>query len=423
MKNGPSYSSYGILLAIAMLLCTLLAWSYFLTMDITVQANGRVVPSDRLKIVQNLEGGIVSEIHVEEGAVVAENQLLMRISSLQDKTRYQQYEVNYLGLRVKQARLIGEIEGYEPNFPAATRGLPSDYLKNELSLFEERRDDLAARLAAMEQRVKAKKAKLAENITAVRDERSLRELLQEELTINRKLFKSGSASHLDVIKVEKEDRELKLSINRHIGQRVRLKAEIAEAENDYVSLEKKYQSDALQELQEVKVKLAELSAHMESQDDTIGRREVRAPTAGVVNQLFINTIGGVVGPGAPMVEIVPTATPLIVEARIDPKDVGYLEPGQKTSLRLTAFDPSIFGSLVGQIKSLGADAREESSTGWWYFPVIIEVDPDQNGYGKQGATIKPGMQASVNVLTGTRTVFEYILKPLAKLKETALRER
>ena len=379
----PHKMSFVLLNTIAILFFILFLWSAFADVDDVAHADGRVIPSAKMQVVQNMEGGIVQSISVRQGDKVSAGDLLVTLSPTQFGSDFASRQQQMLGLMAKVTRLKAELSDTAPQFSQELQQQGADVVLLEKNEYENRRQRLRADLAVYENQLK--------NASA-------------ELEIMTRLVERGLEPRLELI---------------------RNQARVAEAQSKIESVKRQFKSDASAELAKANQELAPLQKAMPALEDKLDRTALRSPVNGVVNRVLVATTGGIIKPGEPIVEIVPSEDTLVVEARILPKDIGFVKLGQKARVKITAYDYSIFGAMDGVIANISADAvssEERGQTQYYYIARVETSSSVMNSLGKK-LPIIPGMQAQVDVITGHKTVLRYLLKPIIGVKENAFRER
>ncbi|TIE32764.1 HlyD family type I secretion periplasmic adaptor subunit [Legionella pneumophila] len=351
-------------------------WANYAILDEVTTGQGKVIPSSEVQVIQNLEGGIIQNIFVKEGQIVKKDQILMQIDNTRFMASYAEAEKKIDALEIEVIRLNAQISKTKPVFPEKfTKSYPH-LVQDQLSLYESRMRELNQLETALE-------------------------LAQKELNLTRPLLKGGSVSEVEVIRLERTVSEIKGNIE-------------------------KFKSEELDKLNKARTELFALIEANKADKDRLTRTTVRSPVYGIVKQIKTKTIGGVVQPGSDLLEIVPLDDTLLIEAKIRPSDIGFIHPGQKAMVKITAYDFSIYGGLEGVVEHISADTiideqtdkKEES-----YYIVKVRTEKNYLGTEKKPLPIIPGMQATVDILTGQKSVLQYLLKPIIKAKQSALRER
>ncbi|GGA71870.1 type I secretion system protein [Nitratireductor aestuarii] len=363
------------------LFATAVAWSWFAELDEVSTGSGKVVPSRQEQVIQSLEGGVLAQLYVRENEVVEPGQVLAQLDQTMSESSVEESAARYRAALASVARLTAEVNGGRPQFPSYLDDYP-DLVAAETELFEARRKALEEETWLLDQSI---------------------ELVGSELAINQKLTTSGAASNVEVIRLKR--------------QLVELQLKQAETQSNYVVR-------AREELAKASAEVSSLSSVVRGRSDTLSRLTLRSPVRGVVQNIEVNTIGGVVPPNGKLMGIIPIDDQLIVEARVSPRDIAYIHPGQKASVKITAYDYAVFGDLDGEVRSISPDTmQDETNPQVYYYRVFIETATDalENKAGER-FSIVPGMVATVDIHTGSKTVFEYLVKPFNKAGE-ALRER
>ncbi len=412
-------SSHIILWTTVIFIIFAAGWAYFAPIDEVTRGVGRVIPSGQTQIVQNLEGGIISDILVTEGDQVKSKQLLLRI----DKTRFSaSYNENLLraqSLKAKVARLDAESKQIEFIPPD---DIDTDILNNELNLFKSRRDELYSGIAILEEERLQQQQEISELLTTNKSLKKNLSLANEELNMKRPLVEKGVLPRVEIIGIEREatDIEGKIEVNKYTLPKIQ--ARIKEIERRIEEKQARYKTRAFAEFNETKIELARLEEAIRTLEDRVKRTEVVSPVDGIIKQLNVNTIGGVVQPGMDLIEIVPVDDSLIIEAEIRPQDIAFLHPGQKATIKLTAYDFSIYGGLEAILEHISADTITNDNNERFY-QIRLRTKKTYLGTKIDSFPIIAGMAADVDILTGNKTIMDYLLKPLRRGQERALRER
>ena len=420
--RGPPARSRVILWTVAAFLLAAIAWAAWAELDQVTRGQGKVIPSRQVQVVQNLEGGIVSEIKVEEGDIVDEGQVLLRIDDTRFASTYKESRLHYLALRAKVARLAAEAQGepYEP--PEEVVKERPELVAQERRLYETRKEELQAQLEILKERVRQREQALKELQAKEKHLAKSLQLASRELKLTRPLMESGAVSEVEILRLERQVNDLRgelettrLSIS---GAESRLEEAKRSVEEGVLG----FRNKAREQLNAVQSELAGVAEANIALEDRVKRTAVRSPVRGTVKQLFVNTVGGVVQPGMNLVEVVPLEDSLLVEARIRPSDIAFLHPGQKAVVKFSAYDFAIYGGLEAKLEHISADTitTEEDES---YYRVRVRTKKGYLGTEANKYPIIPGMTATVDILTGKKTVLEYLLKPVLRAKEYALRER
>ncbi|MCB1790959.1 MAG: HlyD family type I secretion periplasmic adaptor subunit [Gammaproteobacteria bacterium] len=400
-----------------------IVWAYFAVLDEVIKGDGKVIPSSQVQVVQNLEGGIVKQINVAEGDVVAEGQLLLTIDDTRFDSSLQESRIRELSLRGKAIRLRAEAEGGDalPEFPDEIKAVLPDLHAQEQKLFDERQRELVANRQILGEQLAQKKQAIVE--LKVRSERLQRSLglSQRELNVTRPLQSQGAVSAVEVLRLERQVNDLNGELEEARLSIPRAEAELAEVEQRRVELDAGFRKDARAELSEVNAELSSLAAGNVALADRVRRTQVRSPIRGVIKSLQVRTVGGVVQPGMDLIEIVPVGESLLVEARVKPRDIAFLSPGLSAKVKLTAYDFAIYGGLDAQVEHISADTFVDEKGEAYYLVRVRTQAPELQSEGKAYSII-PGMTAEVDILVGEKSVLSYILKPVLRARANALRE-
>ncbi|WED44338.1 HlyD family type I secretion periplasmic adaptor subunit [Legionella cardiaca] len=362
--------------AVLFIFCALI-WAHYAILDEVTTGEGKVIPSSQIQIIQNLEGGIVSKLYVQEGEIVQKDQVLMQIDNTRFMASFNEVDKKIASLQIAVIRLSAEMN----NKPMA---VPPDFAKKNADL------------------VDAEKALYASRQEELNQLTSALGFAEKELALSKPLVAKGAVSEVEILRLERSVNELKGKIYQ-------------------------FKSQALEQLNKAKGELAALSESQSAEKDKLVRTTVRSPVKGIVKRIKVNTIGGVIQPGMDIIEIVPLDDTLLIEAKIRPSDIGFIHPGQNAVVKLTAYEFPIYGGLAGKVEQISADTitDDKTSSGKEETYYLIRVRTDKNYLGTEAKPlyIIPGMMATVDILTGKKSVLQYILKPILKARETALRER
>ena len=420
--TGARWLPHALLGTIVAFFLIALAWVALTELDEVARGDGRVITQSQVQLVQNLEGGILAEILVREGDVVGKDQVLMRIDPTRYVSAFREGEQGVLALKAKIARLEAEADGKRFEMPREVDKGNATIAAHERALYETRRRDLAAKNEILQQQLVQRENELKELQT--REER-LREsfaLIQKEIAITAPLVKQGVVSEIELLRQEREGSRIRTELDAATLAAPRVRAAIAEAKKRIEDNLISFRAQSGAELSQARAELAKLAESIPALEDRVARATVRSPAKGIVKTIPNKTVGGVVQPGSPMAEIVPLEETLLVETRIRPTDIAFVHNGQRAVVKISAYDYSIYGGLDGKIDYVSADSIQPPQGDPYY---IAHVRTDSNTLvhnGRQLAVI-PGMTASVDVLTGKRTVLYYLLKPVNRARERALRER
>jgi len=406
--------------SVAGLLLSCLFWAGWSQVDEVTRGEGKVVPSFQNQHIQSLDGGIVEQILVREGQQVQKDQLLLRIDSTRAESSLRENRAQYLALQAKAARLKALSSGAEMAMPDEVLSLAPEAARQESELYQSRRQELDAGLAIARQQLAQRNQELKEvRARGAQAARSL-ELATQELALTAPLKASGAVSDVDLLRLERALAEARGGRAMSAAQSVRLQSAIAEAQRRIQEVELSFRNQASSELSDTMARIDGLSAGSLALRDRVKLTEVRAPLAGEIKRLHLNTVGSVVQPGRDILELVPAEDMLLLETRIAPRDIAFLHPGQPAKLRFTAYDSTIYGAMPGEVQDIGADTVTDDKGQAFY---VVKVRTRATSLGQRQWRIIPGMVAQVDIITGKKSVLSYLLKPLLRAKEQALSER
>jgi len=392
---GASIQSHLILwLSVAFVIIGII-WANFAELDEVTRGSGKTTPSSHIQIIQNLEGGILAEILVREGQVVKKGQALLQLDAVRFASSLNETKLKYYELLAATARLSAEVENNALIIPPAVLKEAPEIAKNAQRLFKSRRNELNATTKILKEQIN----QYARGYS----------LLKEELDMSAPLVDEGAMSRVELLRIKRE-------VNNIRGQ-------LTETKNKLAETRVRFQTKALEELNQAKAELDRTSESTLALEDRVTRTRVLSPVKGIIKQLKVTTVGGVIQPGMDLVEIVPIEDQLLIEAKIRPADIAFLHPGQKAMVKLTAYDFSIYGGLEAELEHISADSITNEEDGENYY--IIRLRTNKNYLEKNGAKLNiiAGMTADVDILTGKKSVLDYLLKPILKAQQHALRER
>ncbi|MCV4261428.1 HlyD family type I secretion periplasmic adaptor subunit [Pseudomonas capsici] len=404
------------------LILTALIWAHYAVLQEVTTGEGKAIPSSKVQVIQNLEGGIVTEIFVREGQVVNKGDTLLRLDDTRFLSNRGESEVDRLTLTAQAERLAAEAEGRPLLLPQELLDKAPQVAADERALHESRQRRLDGEQRTLNEQLRQKTQELAEFRARQEQFRNSLALVQQELDMSIPLVGSGAVSPVEILRLKRNAVEMRGSMNANTLAIPRAEAAINEIKSRIQESELTFRSEASRELNEKRADLAKISANRIAIDDRMTRTTVTSPVRGIVKTLKINTIGGVVQPGSDLLEIVPLEDNLLIEARVRPQDVAFLHPGQKAMVKFSAYDYTIYGGLPARLEMIGADTVTDDKGNSFY---LIQVRTDRNHLGgdEKPLLIIPGMVATVDIITGEKSVMDYLLKPVLKGGSEALRER
>jgi len=394
-------------------------WAAVSQVDEVTRGEGKVIPSRQLQVLQSLDGGIVSEILVREGEIVQPEQILLRIDQTRFVSSVRESRVQYVALVAKAARLRALMESVEFKVPDEVAKEDPKTVDEERRLYESRRIELTTTTSIARQQLMQRQQELVE--TRAKNEQAARayELSARELTVTKPLISSGAVSEVELLRLERDVGRFRGERDMAAAQISRIQASISEASSKLEEVGLAFRNEAGKELGETMAKLNSLAEGSVGLSDKVSRSVLRSPVKGTVKRLLINTVGGVVQPGKDVVEVVPLEDNLLLEARVQPRDIAFLRPGQKAVVKFTAYDFSIYGGLEGKLEHIGADSVVDEKGNAFY---TVRVRTNKSTLGDNLPVI-PGMVAEVDIVTGEKSVLTYLLKPVLRAKARAFSER
>jgi len=407
---------------VATLMLTSLVWAKFAVLEEVTMGEGKAIPSSKVQVIQNLEGGIVTEIFVREGQLVNKGETLLRLDDTRFRSNKGESEVDRYTLTAQVERLSAEAEGRPFKLPAEVIAKAPQVAADELALYQSRQQRLRSEQRTLNEQLRQKTQELAEFRAKQEQYRSSLGLVQQELNMSTPLVTSGAVSPVEILRLRRSAVEIRGSMDATTLAIPRADSAINEIKSKVQESEFAFRSDASKELNEKRSDLAKITATSIAIDDRVTRTTVVSPVRGIVKMLKVNTIGGVVQPGSDLVEIVPLEDNLLIEAKVRPQDVAFLHPGQKAMVKFSAYDYTIYGGLPAKLELIGADTTTDDKGNSFY---LIQVRTDRNHLGSDAKPllIIPGMTATVDIITGEKSVLDYLLKPVLKARTEAMRER
>jgi len=419
ISRQRTHRAQKIVRAAVIVVALLLLWAALAQVDEVTRGEARVIPSRQLQVVQSLDGGIVSEINVQEGQVVEAGQLLLRVEETRATAGMRESAATGIALRARAARLRALAEGkpFEP--PEAKDEEDRRTVEEERRLYASRLSELEAQLAVVRQQMAQRQQEQSEaQARRTAAQRGL-ELAQQELAQTRPLLATGAVSQVEILRLERDVTKNRGEAEQATAQIARAAAAINESQRKAQEAELAFRNEARRDLAEAMGKLNALNEGAVALADKVSKSQIKSPVRGRVQRLLANTVGGVVTPGKDIVEIVPLDDTLVLEARVAPKDIAFIRPEQAATVKFTAYDFSIYGGLEAKVENISPDTVVDDRGNAFYLVRVRTLKPGFN----DKLPIIPGMTAEVDVLTGKKTVLSYLLKPVLKVRDGALRER
>lgn len=425
MERSP-LAGHVLIVLVLVFLGVAVAWADWAVIDEVTNGEGRVIPSSQIQVVQNLEGGIVQEIRVAEGEIVERGQVLLQVDNSGFVANYGELRAKQLGLMAAVARLEAEAHDKPLKFPPQLLEANPEIAARETSLYQARQSELKAQIAVFQQQAAQRRQELAELRNREGHLSRTVKLMREELSITRPLLESGAVPRIEYIRLERQLNELVRELDGVRLSQPRARSALNEANRRIEERVIRFRAEAQGELTQRQIELQGVNESIIAARDRVQRTEVRSPVRGIVKRVMVTTVGGVVRPGMDLVEIVPLDDTLLVEAKVRPRDIAFIRPQQEAVVKITAYDFAIYGGLKAKVERISADAiAEEEGPGReeTYYKIIVRTEKNYLGTAEAPLPIIPGMVATVDILTGEKSVLDYLLKPVLRARDRALRER
>lgn len=398
-------------------------WAYETTLDEVTRGDGKVVPSSKIQVIQNLEGGILSEVLVAEGQTVNKGQVLLKIDDTRFASSFRETQLKYWELLVRTARLKAESEGRKLEIPEEVVRERPNLAAHEMALYQSRQLELETSIRVLKQQEQQRQQELVERRAEQKHLELGYELSNDELKMSEPLVAEGVMSEVELLRLKRTVNDLQGDMDANRLAIPRIRSTLNEVRQKMEEQHIRFKTEAAGQLSEVRAELARTKETIYSLEDRVTRTQVRSPVKGTIKQLKINTVGGIIQPGADLMEIVPVEDNLLIEAQIRPADIAFLRPGQEAMVKLTAYDFSIYGGLPAKLERISADTITDEKDESFYL-IYLRTEKNYIESNQKGRLdIIPGMTASVDILTGKKSVLDYLLKPILKAKNEALRER
>jgi len=400
----------------------LIVWASFAEIDEITRGNGKVIPYGQNKTIQNLEGGIVESILVEEGQIVKKDQILLKIDNAKSISSSQTNRMKYNELYAKRLRLYAQANSLEfENIQTDNEEL-NKQIELAKKLYNSNQIEILANDSSIVNQIEQRKQQLKEARAKIKSLEKSLEFVTEEIQMTAPMVKEGVKSKVDFLKLKREANGIKNDIEAAKLSIPRLKSAIQEYRNKRIESKQEFINKYKKELNEVSAELERIKTQQIAFSDQVNRTIVKSPVDGIIQKLYVNTVGGVIKPGADLVKIVPTNKNLYLEIKIKPSDIAFIHPGAEAKVKISAYDYAIHGGLIGKVVNISPDTITDKKEKTFY---IIHVATEKNYLGSEEHPLKiiPGMTASVDIVTGKKTVLQYILKPILKSKQYVFSER
>ncbi|OIN86941.1 MAG: secretion protein HlyD [Alphaproteobacteria bacterium CG1_02_46_17] len=412
-----------ILVTVFLFFVVLVMWASFAKINETARGEGQVIPAGEVQIIQNLEGGIVEAFLYKEGDIVKKDEVIMRLKDVGALSDLGSNEARYLGLLAAITRLQAEVDGKDTvEFPDSVIKKAPQSVKEELNAFKANRDKLRGQTEVLEQQLSQRRQEVSELTTMAHDLAAVISLSRQEKNMIEPLVAKGSAPRIELIQLERGIKEKQTELNGVYEAVPRAKSAIAEAEARIADAQNSSIAEAQTDLAAKTIEMNTVKQTLGALEDKKDRTEIRSPVNGTIKDFKINTVGGVVRPGDPIVEIVPVDDNLLVEVKIKPSDIARLRPDMQAMVKITAYDFTIYGGLKGKVIDISPDTIKNDKDESFY---RVTVRTDSNTLYRDGKPLPiiPGMIATVDIVTGHKTVMEYLMKPILKTVENSMNEK
>lgn len=417
-KNGSSV----LLLVIVTLVLVVFVWASVTEIDNVVRGSGKTVSEAQNQFVQSSEPGVIRKRYVSKGDIVKEGQLLFDIDPVDAKTLLDQAQKRYSTLRVKSIRLRAEVDNIFPKFPNDLVEMAPNAVSTELALYRARLDDLTTKSAILDQRRIQKQNEIQELKIQFETASNNLALIRREISTLEPLVKSGLAPETRLIALKRDEEASLGGANQARSGQKRLISGLDEIDQQLKAEKQAYRTSALTDLSSIEGEISELNARIPALENRVERTSVKSPVDGVIKLINYVTADAYVRTGEVLLEIVPTGSDLIVETKVSAKDIADIIIGQDVKISLTAYDPAKFGRIDGNVLSVSADAMSDTETGEPYYLVDVSLIGSLYEDNGEEVTVLPGMVASIDVLSGKRTILDYFWQPVSKTKNKAFRE-
>lgn len=401
------------------LLVTLIVWAAMARIDEVARGEGKVIPSSQIQVLQSFDGGVVDDILVREGYVVEKEQVLLRIDPTRFVSSLRETTSQVEALQAKALRLHALASGEKFEAPETLRTTIPELLAQEQELYEAERQRLNAAVNIAKEQLIQRQQELTEVRARFQQSSESLDLAEQEMRLTKPLVQTGAVSNVELLRLEREVSQLRGENATAAAQIPRLQAAINEAQQKITEVQLTFANEMRTQLTDVNARLRGMQEGSEGLADRVKHAEIRSPVRGTVKQMLVNTVGGIVQPFQPVIEIVPLEDNLLLEVRILPKDIAFIRPGQQALVKFTAYDFAVYGGLDATVENISADTVVDEKGNAFY---IVKVRTTTAWLGKSRLPIIPGMVAEVDLLTGKRTVLAYLMKPILRATQSALGE-
>lgn len=422
LSDSPAKTNV-LLYAVALVVICLIIWANYAQLDERTQGIGRLIPSRQIQVIQNLEGGIIKGIKVIEGDAVQKGQILVVIDNTGAGSSFEESRTVINELRARTIRFAAEasIRSFQAGVKKE-KNLAPDLLEKEKRLYDANVDRKKSEIEVLKQRIRQREIELSNTRMSIINLKTSKKMIAREMELTKPMFERRLVSELEFIQLKQKILDKKNEYESAVNEARSLTSKIKESRNQLKEIQSRHKSEAQEELNKALAEISRLKQNQVAIEDRVMRTNVRSPVDGTVKQLLFNTVGGVVKPGMDIVEIVPNDDKLLVEAKIRPSDIAFLYPGLKAVVKLTAYDYAIYGGLDGKVVHISADTITDNRQEEFY---LVRVMTEKNYLGTEDnkKEMIAGMTAQVDIITGKKTIMQYLMKPILRAKSNALRER
>ena len=397
-------------------------WAKFALIDEIARGDGEIIPSGGNQMIQNFEGGIVEEIFVKEGEAVEKDQILLKINNQKSESSLNTNSIKADSLEAKILRLNAEASDTDFIVDEDTQERLPSFIANEKSLYYSNKQQLSSKLNALNEQLKQRRQEISEAQSRQNSLKDSMNMINEEVQMTEPMVAKGVRSKIDFLKLQREANEAKERYDSIRLSIPRLNSAIQEVQSTINETKLLFKNDAKHKLNEAVAEFKGYQANSTALEDQVTRTVVRSPMKGIVQKLFVQTVGGVIKPGEDIVEVVPSNQTLLVEVKIKPSDIAFIYYGQKAVAKFSSYDFSIYGGLEGEVVHISADTIKDQKENVFY---TVRIKTTTNYLGSEAKQLKiiPGMTVNVDIITGQKSVLDYILKPILKTKQYTFSER
>lgn len=399
-----------------------LVWAAFSPIDELVRGSGKVIPGGENQMIQHLEGGIVSAILVKEGQRVKADDILLKVDNVKSSANYESSQYKWAELRAKMVRLRAEATGGSFSPTANDMAKIPKQIMEERSLYFSNQDRLRSQIQGLRDQYSQKQNEKIETLGRISEQKRALALIKEEVAISEPMVAQGIKPKIEFLKLQREMSTISEHYNALQASVPRINGAMSQISSKIQETQSEFRMKAQMELNEAETEYNRVNVESSALADQVTRTAVKSPINGIVQTLYVNTVGGVIKPGDNLIEIVPTEGGLLIEAKIKPSDIAFIYPGQKAVVKVTAYDFSIYGSLEGKVVTISPDTVIDKNDNVYY---VVKIQTNKKYLGSKEKPLKiiPGMMVNVDIVTGKKTILEYILKPILKAKQYTFTER